>query len=132
MLQGTAQFSNRHRSLSGGTLQTSPSQQFAFTDGQYGGNQQLGNLYSQQQQQQLFQQNRGGQLQRQLSMLFFSPFHVKLSYLTVVVFSLKLFRYNLYRPMHSRTQLLTFKTTLLMRPPILMRSFGEVSNSLIH
>ncbi|XP_053383143.1 nuclear receptor coactivator 2-like isoform X2 [Mercenaria mercenaria] len=64
--QGTAQYSNRHRSLSGGTLQASPPQRFPFNDGQYSGNQQLGNLYSQQQQQ-LYQQNRGGQLQRQLS-----------------------------------------------------------------
>lgn len=63
--QAGSQFNNRNRSLSGGTLQTSSQQRFPFTDNQYGGNQQMGNMFSQQQQ---MYQNRNGQLQRQLSM----------------------------------------------------------------
>ncbi|WAR17550.1 NCOA3-like protein, partial [Mya arenaria] len=41
--QGGSQYSNRHRSMSGGTpMQTSPTQRFSFADGQYGGSAPVG------------------------------------------------------------------------------------------
>ncbi|XP_052763081.1 AF4/FMR2 family member lilli-like isoform X1 [Mya arenaria] len=68
--QGGSQYSNRHRSMSGGTpMQTSPTQRFSFADGQYGGSAPVGGIgYPQQQQQMYSQPNRGSLLQRQLSM----------------------------------------------------------------
>ena len=70
-LQGANQF-NRHRSLSGSTLQggnQAGNPRFPFSDSQFAGNQgpQMGGMFGQQQQQQqMFQQNRS--LQRQISM----------------------------------------------------------------
>jgi len=56
--------------MSGGAaMQTSPTQRFPFNEPQFPSNQSLGNMYGQQQQQQMFQQqNRSNLLQRQLSM----------------------------------------------------------------
>ena len=70
-MQGANQF-NRHRSLSGSTLQggnQAGNPRFPFSDSQFAGNQgpQMGGMFGQQQQQQqMFQQNRS--LQRQISM----------------------------------------------------------------
>lgn len=91
--QGNTQYTNRHRSLSGGALQTSPPQQrFPFGDGQFpGSNQGMGGMYpnqQQQQQQQMFPgqqaRNASSLLQRQLSIPGNSTIHTSQTFSHII------------------------------------------------